>query len=181
MRQLIIGPAGPEDIDDIVAIEVSSFDKPWSRQSFKKDLDGNPYAVYIVARVESGTEKKAVGYMGLWITGGDEGSINTIAVLPEYRRKHVASAMLWVMLHLTETLGITAHTLEVRISNEAAIALYESFGFKKEGLRKNYYDDPMEDAIIMWRHGEEMEANKGVDIDAEKEREHQWRNKELLH
>ena len=77
--------------------------------------------------------------------------ITNVAVSPAHRRKHIASALLETLFRVTERAGVVQHTLEVRAGNEGAIKLYEGFGFKEAGLRKGYYEDNGEDAIIMWR------------------------------
>ena len=89
----------------------------------------------------------------------DEGHITNVAVLPEHRGKHIASAIIAVMIEFTEGQGIKRFTLEVRSSNEAAKGLYRKFNFKEEGLRKGYYQDNGEDAVIMWRDPSEPLKN----------------------
>ena len=91
-----------------------------------------------------------VGYIGVWKIV-DEGHITNVAVSPDYRRMQIGSALLKNMLEITAEEGIVRHTLEVRTGNEAAIGLYEKFGFETAGVRKGYYEDNGEDALIMWR------------------------------
>ena len=106
----------------------------------------NEMAAYVVAEYE----EQIVGYVGLWIII-DEGHINNVAVSPQYRRQHIASRLIDKMLRWTESAGVKRHTLEVRAGNQAARALYEKFGFQEAGVRKGYYEDNGEDAVIMWR------------------------------
>ncbi|MFR6257779.1 MAG: ribosomal protein S18-alanine N-acetyltransferase, partial [Anaerovoracaceae bacterium] len=123
------------------------FPDPWSRDSLIYELDKNPRAFYIVAELDD----KVVGYAGLWWIG-DEGHITNVAVRPGFRNRKIASGIMTVMLDFTTKEGIKHHTLEVRRSNEPAIGLYEKYGFEVEGIRKGYYLNNGEDALIMWRH-----------------------------
>ena len=134
-----------EDIDGIVEIENLSFKVPWSRKSFEDDI-ANDMTIYLGAFV-GGTP---VGYMGLWDIL-DEGHVTNIAVHPDYRNRGIATALVDRMIEETEKRDIGAITLEVRRSNDIAIGLYKKFGFKEAGIRKRYYSDNNEDAIIMWR------------------------------
>ena len=142
--------AEEKDLPAMAEIERRCFHTPWSEESLRDDLTGNPLSVYIVLEAESGD---VAGYMSLWRIL-DEGHINNVAVLPEYRRRGGASEMLEFMLEYSEKNGISSHTLEVRVSNEGAIGLYRKFGFKEAGVRKGYYEDDGEDALIMWRNHE---------------------------
>ena len=91
-----------------------------------------------------------MGYCGMWGIVG-EGQITNVAVAPQYRRQGVAKKLFRVFLDKGEQKGLTAFTLEVRTSNVPAIELYKSFGFKEAGVRKDFYELPKEDALIMWR------------------------------
>lgn len=142
--------AEEKDLPAMAEIERRCFHTPWSEESLRDDLTGNPLSVYMVLEAESGD---VAGYMSLWRIL-DEGHINNVAVLPEYRRRGGASEMLEFMLKYSEKNGISSHTLEVRVSNEGAIGLYRKFGFKEAGVRKGYYEDDGEDALIMWRNHE---------------------------
>ena len=142
--------AEEKDLPAMAEIERRCFHTPWSEESLRDDLTGNPLSVYMVLEAESGD---VAGYMSLWRIL-DEGHINNVAVLPEYRRRGGASEMLEFMLEYSEKNGISSHTLEVRVSNEGAIGLYGKFGFKEAGVRKGYYEDNGEDALIMWRNHE---------------------------
>ena len=142
--------AEEKDLPAMAEVERRCFHTPWSEESLRDDLTGNPLSVYMVLEAESGD---VAGYMSLWRIL-DEGHINNVAVLPEYRRRGGASEMLEFMLEYSEKNGISSHTLEVRVSNEGAIGLYRKFGFKEAGVRKGYYEDNGEDALIMWRNHE---------------------------
>ncbi len=133
------------DLDSIIAVEKESFSTPWPRQAFVDELDRNIISYYIV--MEQGSE--VVGYMGMWIIV-DEAHITNIAVHPKARRQQIAELAVRQMMLLAKERGALRMTLEVRKSNTAAIALYEKLNFVRSGLRRNYYTDPREDAIIMW-------------------------------
>ena len=119
------------------------FSVPWSENSFREETE-NPLAKYYVAEEDG----KLIGYLGVWCVQ-DEGQITNIAVLPEYRRKGIASRLLEHMMNECE--GLCRLVLEVRERNSGALALYEKYGFQKVGMRKNFYHSPTENAIIMIR------------------------------
>lgn len=146
MGNLIVRKAEEEDILAIEEIERQCFALPWTYDSLYHDIIENQAAFYIVAEVD----KEICGYMGIWKIL-DEGHITNVAVAPGFRRKHIGSAMLDVMLEVMEQSGIRSFTLEVRVSNLAAQSLYQKKGFKEAGIRKKYYEDNGEDALIMWR------------------------------
>lgn len=147
MADVIIRQATVDDVDDIYEIEKLCFPDPWSRDSLIYEMTENPRAFYIVAKLD----EKVVGYAGLWWIG-DEGHITNVAVRPGYRHRHIGNGIIQVMIDFTTQEGIMHHTLEVRRSNLPAISLYEKFGFVVEGVRKEYYANNKEDALIMWRH-----------------------------
>lgn len=146
MGQLIIRLANREDPPYLAAIDKECFSDPWSEESFRQEIEEHKLAVYLVAEVDG----ERAGYVGMWQIV-DEGHITNVAVLPKYRGKHVASAILSVFFEIGKNAGLKAYTLEVRKSNEAAKALYKKFGFEESGVRPGYYPDNHEDAIIMWR------------------------------
>lgn len=134
-----------EDLDEVLNISRLSFPIAWSRESFEKELT-NTFAKYLVIK-KNGV---VVGYGGMWIII-DEAHITNIAIHPEYRGISLGSLVLTEMLKLCNEYKVTGITLEVRISNNVAKNLYEKFGFLEEGLRKHYYEDNGEDALIMWK------------------------------
>lgn len=134
------------DLDRIMEIEEKSFNPPWSREAFLLELTKNLLAKYIVAEVDG----RVVGYGGIWLII-DEGHVTNIAVDEEYRNKGVGSKILEGLIQLCVDRNMTAMTLEVRKSNKVAQALYKKYGFKEYGIRKGYYQDNNEDAIIMWK------------------------------
>lgn len=133
------------DLTDVLEISTLSLKESWSLDSFSKELT-NPLAKYIVAK----TKDKIIGFAGLWIIV-DEGHITNIAVHPDYRKKGVGSALVDSLIEHSKKWGCSALTLEVRASNIPAQNLYSKYGFQSEGIRKNYYHDNNEDAIIMWK------------------------------
>ncbi len=138
--------ARPGDAGDLALIDEMSSAVPWSRESFERELSDNRIALYLVAEDEDGI----IGYMGLWRVA-DEGHITNIAVAPGYRRMRIATNLMETMFDIAGEEGIHDYTLEVRVSNSAALALYAEQGFRSVGVRKNYYYDNGEDAYIMWR------------------------------
>ena len=133
-----------EDIDSVLDISSLSFSIPWSKDSYIQELT-NPIARYLIAKIDD----KVVGFMGTWIVL-DESHITNIAVHPNYRKQGIGSSLLEEFLKYCKSQGCIAYTLEVRNSNKAARTLYEKYNFKQEGVRKGYYEDTKEDAIIMW-------------------------------
>ena len=134
------------DIEDILVVEKLSFSIPWSRDSFEKEIVDNNVAIYLVAKVN----EKAVGYIVMWNVL-NEGHITNVAVHPEFRHQGIGDQVVSELLSLCKKEDIDLVTLEVRKSNQNAIKLYEKHGFVAEGIRKAYYQDNKEDAIIMWK------------------------------
>ena len=134
-----------EDIQGIFEISNLSFKLPWSMESIKSEID-NPSAKYIVAKdMES---NKVLGFIGIWIIL-DEGDITNIAVHPEFRNLGIGEKLLSSMIELCDSLNCNIINLEVRSSNLPAISLYKKLNFLEVGLRKGYYEDNKEDAILM--------------------------------
>lgn len=137
-------PMTIELVPQIAELERLCFSKPWSEQMLADELD-NPLASYIVA---VGDNDQVLGYAGLTVVAG-EGYIDNIAVRKEYRLQGIAQALLEVFLRFGTAHQLAFLTLEVRASNEPAKRLYLKHGFAQVGRRKNYYDQPTEDAILM--------------------------------
>jgi [ribosomal protein S18]-alanine N-acetyltransferase len=148
LRRLELG-----DLDAIERIERVSYPTPWSRSMFATEL-AKPSSLSLGAIDET---EALVGYLVL-SRYVDAWHVMNVAVAPEWRRKGVASALLRRLLDETEDDVPRGYTLEVRVSNVGAIALYERFGFKAKGVRRGYYTDNREDALIMWRDAESAEA-----------------------
>jgi [ribosomal protein S18]-alanine N-acetyltransferase len=134
-----------EDIDQILKIEELSFATPWTRQSFENELNLNQFAVYLVLEKEG----QVIGYCGMWLIV-DEAHITNIAVLPEFRGQKLGEAILRMIMEVAKKRGAKTMTLEVRVSNTVAQSLYRKLGFMNGGIRKNYYTDNYEDALVMW-------------------------------
>lgn len=141
-----------EDIPQVQIVERRCFPNPWSRNIFLSELTHNDNAIYIVALVG----ERIVGYAGIWVIL-DEGHITNIAVDPKFQRQGIGESLLSELTRLAVQRGVVAMTLEVRVSNHGAQALYTKLGFVPRGIRKEYYQDDKEDALIMWRElGEEL-------------------------
>ena len=139
-------PMTADHLDDVAEIERRCFSDPWSRRMLAEHLE-NECAATIVALGEDGT---VMGYAGLLVVL-DEGYITNVAVRPEYRRQGVASQLLQVFERFALGNGLAILTREVRDANAPARALYARHGYEEVGRRKNYYDHPREDAVIMTR------------------------------
>jgi ribosomal-protein-alanine N-acetyltransferase len=144
---LIVTETTLEHIDDIIMVERLSFTIPWSKNAFIQELRENKFSIYISALLDG----NVVGYAGMWKIF-DEGHITNIAVHPEFRKIGIGSRLLEKLIDISREKDIEKLTLEVRKSNTAAKNLYLKYGFKEEGIRKSYYADNGEDAIIMWKH-----------------------------
>ncbi len=141
-----IVPMTSDHLDQAAEIERICFSDPWSRRMLSEHLE-NECAATLVAQGEDGT---VLGYAGVLVVL-DEGYITNVAVRPEYRRQGVASQLLEVFARFAQGRELAFLSLEVRASNAAARALYAKHGYVQAGLRKNYYEHPREDAIIMTR------------------------------
>lgn len=138
----------PEDIDEILVIESDSFPTPWSGNLFFHELH-NPLARNFVAKINKPGGGEIAGYMSYWIVA-DELHLQHIATRADLRRTGIASLLCRVMMQRGRSEGAQRATLEVRRSNKGAIKLYEKTGFVAAGVRRGYYDDTHEDALIMW-------------------------------
>lgn len=144
--QIKINPMQKSEVGDVIKIEEKAYgEHHWSRDSFYGELSNN-LAHYYSAFDEEGN---LVGYAGSWQVI-DEAHITTIAVEPELKRKKIGEALLNRIIEDCYKNKMKYITLEVRQSNDAAIKLYEKYGFKSLGVRKGYYQNNNEDALIMW-------------------------------
>ena len=143
LRRLELG-----DLDAIERIERASYPTPWSRSMFASEL-AKPSSLSFGALDDTG---RLVGYLVL-SRYVDAWHVMNVAVDPARRRQGIASALLHRLLDLTRDDAQRGYTLEVRVSNVGAISLYERFGFRAKGVRRGYYTDNREDALIMWRDG----------------------------
>jgi ribosomal-protein-alanine N-acetyltransferase len=147
-EHLVIEPLRRRHLGDVMEIEQVSYPKPWSRNIFQSELElaRNGERYYLAAR----SGNVVIGYAGLMFVVGDA-HVTNIAVAADQQRSGVATRLLaalaWEAIHR----GCEAMTLEVRVSNTGAQALYRSFGFAPAGVRQRYYENT-EDAIVMWCH-----------------------------
>jgi ribosomal-protein-alanine N-acetyltransferase len=149
--------ASEADIEAIIAVEHASFTNPWTRDMYLAELENRGVSFFFVARDET---RRIVGFCAFWRVL-DELHINNLAVLPEARRTGVASALLRRVLAEGAKLGARRATLEVRRSNEIARRLYERFGFSVAGVRRAYYSQPTEDALVLWREPLDSASSRG--------------------
>jgi len=145
MSNVEIVPLEEAYIDDIVNISVLSFPIAWTREAFENELS-NKFARYIVAKKND----NIVGYGGMWVIL-DEAHVTNIAIHPEYRGIGAGNLIVETLFQICRLEKVASITLEVRRSNEIAQNLYKKYGFVEEGVRKNYYEDNREDAVIMWK------------------------------
>lgn len=135
-----------EDVEAVHAIEVESFPTPWSLDSFHYEMRVNPYANYIVAEDETGT---IVGYCGMWIVI-DSAQITNVAVTKKARGQGIGEGLMREAMRVAKEQKAEMMSLEVRVSNTVAQNLYRKLGFQEGGIRKGYYTDNHEDALVMW-------------------------------
>jgi ribosomal-protein-alanine N-acetyltransferase len=139
--------SSPSDLDAVLAIEVESFTSPWTREMYVAELENVGVSFCYLARNESGD---ILGFCSFWRVL-DELHINNLAVAPMYRRRGIGTELLTHVLNEGARLGAYRATLEVRRSNEVARHLYEHLGFATAGVRRAYYTNPIEDALVLWR------------------------------
>jgi ribosomal-protein-alanine N-acetyltransferase len=134
-----------EDIPAVVEIEQESFAIPWTQEVFEHEMTGNDYAHYIVA-VDG---EEVIGHCGMWIVL-DECHITNVAVRLHMRGNGIGEALMREAITLCKDMDVRLMTLEVRMTNDTAQNLYRKLGFQDGGIRKNYYTDDHEDALVMW-------------------------------
>ena len=135
-----------DDISQVAEIERQIFSIPWSEKAFRDSMESDN-TIYIVAKENN----NVAGYAGMYLSF-EEGNITNVAVNPLSRRKRIGEKIVRDILNRAYEKGVRDVFLEVRETNSVAIALYEKIGFKEEGIRKNSYDKPRENALIMWKH-----------------------------
>lgn len=133
-----------DDADAVAELELKCFAMPWSRADFFREVK-NELAEYVVGVLD----KKIVAYAGAWVSF-DQAEVMHVAVTPELRGQGVGTILFGELIKAVKERGAKSITLEVRPSNITAIKLYENFGLRSVGRRKNYYRDNDEDALIMW-------------------------------
>lgn len=150
----------PKHAASVAELEKLCFAVPWSEQAFLDELEKNPTARYFVL-LDKENPSQVIAYGGYWKIF-DEGHITNIAVHPQWRNQKAATYLLCQMMQFAQAEGIHDMTLEVRTSNLPAQAVYRKLGFQNEGVRKQYYEDTGEDAIIMWYRQVKDEPNQTV-------------------
>ncbi len=136
------------DIKEVAILEEAAFSMPWSEEAFLEMIK-NPDAYYYIAE-EAG---QILGCCGMRDILG-EGEITNVVVREEYRNRKIGCKLMQHLITRGVALGIEAFILEVRKSNISAIRLYENLGFRVEGIRKNFYEKPVEDGLVMWKKTE---------------------------
>jgi [ribosomal protein S18]-alanine N-acetyltransferase len=150
---VVVEPMRRRHLAQVLPIEQASYPKPWSRGVFESELElarSGGTREYLVAR----RGRTVVGYAGLWLVAdpaGNQAHVTNVAVAPEHRRTHVATALMVELAQRAIDRGCVAWTLEVRMSSTGAQELYRRFGFVPAGVRTRYYENT-EDAIVMWCH-----------------------------
>ncbi len=140
-------PMTEAHISGVVLVEEATFSIPWTRADFEREVRENRMAIYYVAVMDG----RVVGYAGMWhvVT---EGHITNVAVLEEARGKGIGAMLMERLIETAIEKEMIGITLEVRMGNAPAQGLYHKYGFRAEGIRKNYYPDTHEDAVIMWKY-----------------------------
>lgn len=136
-----------EDLDEILAIENSSFSRPWSKDVFVRELQ-IPISRNLMAKIRKDRYDEIAGYVTYWIIAG-ELQVHKIAVREDLRKSGIASMLMAEMIKLSQSEGIAVCSLEVSRSNEGAKRLYEKFGFEVTDIRPHYYAESGEDALIL--------------------------------
>lgn len=144
VKNLRLVPIEESHIPAILEIEKLSNGAPWSERSFRNEIT-NPQSHFLVAKVGD----EVVGYAGYWAIV-DEAHVTTVAVHPDHRRMGLGKRLVRELLEHAQKVGIRCATLEVRRSNQAALSLYRQFGFEEVAIRRGYYPDNAEDAVVMW-------------------------------
>lgn len=148
-----------DDVPEVGVLERACFTAPWSEDTYRHEIKHNPRAFYYVLRPPEGRTDlpPILAYGGFWILG-DEAHIVTLATHPELRRRRLGELMLVHLFDRAHEVGVSAVTLEVRKSNTAARELYRKWGFEEVGLRKRYYRDNNEDALLLTLFGMDTDA-----------------------
>ena len=140
LREMLV-----DDLDQVMEIETDLFHVPWTKEGFFTFLTRED-AMFLVVE-EKG---KILGYCGLLMVL-DEGDITNVAVRRDRQREGIGNFLMESLIRLADQQGVTTIHLEVRVGNATAIRLYERMGFTRDGIRKGYYSDPVEDALLMTR------------------------------
>ncbi|HEX5071179.1 MAG TPA: ribosomal protein S18-alanine N-acetyltransferase, partial [Vicinamibacterales bacterium] len=149
VAEAFVEVTAPEDIAEVARLQARAFGNAWGEEALGGQRTNPSVARLYGLRLPAAG---IVAYCAAWKVA-DELHINSLAVDPQYRRKGLARRLLQHVLATSAASGTVSATLEVRQSNEAGRALYEGLGFRVEGVRPGYYQDPREDALILWKRG----------------------------
>lgn len=144
--QLVYRKMVEQDIEGVLKIEEESFSLPWTRDSFIHEMTSNLHAYYVVAL---DSEEEIIGFCGMWLVV-DESHITNVAVTEKAKGQGVGEALMREAIRIALENEVVLMTLEVRVSNVIAQNLYRKLGFQNGGIRRNYYTDNQEDALVMW-------------------------------
>ncbi|WP_368654039.1 ribosomal protein S18-alanine N-acetyltransferase [Ornithinibacillus sp. 4-3] len=133
------------DLEQVMNVEQHSFPTPWPEEIFRQEITQNQHAHYFVVELN----EEIIGYAGTWIVA-DDAQITNIAILPTFRGRKVGQQLFAHVLQYAMQMGVSHLSLEVRVSNVVAQKMYRKFGLVPGGIRKNYYTDNLEDALVMW-------------------------------
>lgn len=142
---MIIRKMTIEDVPKVHEIELATFPSPWTLDSFYYEMEQNQFSHYLVAEVDG----EIIGFCGLWLVI-DAAQITNVAVLEKMRGRKIGQALMLEAMRIAKESGMEVMSLEVRVSNEVAQNLYRKLKFKDGGIRKGYYADNNEDALVMW-------------------------------
>ena len=148
-------PMRRRHLRSVLRIEALVYPRPWSLGLFMSELALKTTRAYLVAKVGN----DVVGYAGLMVTGSD-GHVTTVAVDPDWQRNGIGTRLMLGLSTAAAVRGCTGLTLEVRVGNTGAQELYRAFGFAPAGVRKNYYTETNEDALVMWAHDIDLAAHR---------------------
>lgn len=135
------------DIQAVVEIEKQCFSQPWSEKSFEDSI-AREDTIFLVCEDDMKNHLVITGYMGMYLSF-DEASVTNVAVAPEFRKRGYGESLVAAAKEAAKDAGAESIFLEVRVSNEPAVSLYKKLGFEELGIRKKFYEHPVEDAIIM--------------------------------
>ena len=144
-KVIVYREMGTGDISSVVEVEEEVFATPWTAEVFEHEMNGNDYAHYVVAEFE----EKVIGHCGMWIVL-DECHITNVAVRKHMQGNGIGEALMKEAIAVCRKKEVRLMTLEVRMTNTTAQNLYRKLGFQDGGIRKNYYADDHEDALVMW-------------------------------
>lgn len=145
MAEIVIRKMKSTDIPQVVKVEAESFVDPWPKDIFYQEIVLNDHAHYFVAELDG----VIIGYAGFWAVI-DDAQITNIAIIPHYRGYKIGEKLFGYTCQVAIELGVTRLSLEVRVSNTVAQKMYRKFGLVPGGIRKRYYTDNQEDAMVMW-------------------------------